>query len=481
MSRMQDFKLPDVGEGLTEGEILSWHVSEGDLVVVNQTLVEVETAKAAVELPSPYAGRVTALHAAAGDTVDVGRVIITIDTDPSAGDPAPVPATEPSAEEPPPAAPRPDAEFVPAGAGPKREAVLVGYGVRESPVERRPRRAASDPTMSGPVVAGSVEPGKPTRHGGLEVGRTAEAKAAEGDGPTRAKPPVRRLAKDLGVDLAAVPATGPHGTVTRADVLGAKGGSPAADSAVLEGTLEHVPSSAVAFVDGERREPVKGIRKHMAEAMVRSAFSAPHVTEWVEVDVTRSVKLVRRLRETPGFADSRVSPLLLVARAVLLGLRRTPDLNAYFDADAQEVVYRESVNLGIAAATPRGLIVPNVKGAQRMSLPELAHGLDDLVRTAREGKTTPADLAGGTFTITNVGVFGIDGGTPIINPGEGAILAVGAFREKPWVHKHKVKVRMVAQLTVSFDHRHIDGALGSRFLADVASVLEDPAAAISWA
>ncbi len=492
MSRMQDFKLPDVGEGLTEGEILTWYVAVGDLVVVNQTIVEVETAKAAVELPSPYAGRVTALHAAAGDTVDVGTVIITIDTEPDAeqanqpdtgpdegpeAQPDGQPSTsaadagaDPATDEGPDATRGPEAEFVPAGAGPKREAVLVGYGVRESAVHRRPRRPAG----------GSTRPVQPTRHGGLEVGRAVEAKAVRGDGPTRAKPPVRRLAKDLGVDLSSVTASGPDGTVTREDVLGAHGQSPA-EGGVLEGTVEHVPSSALAFVHGERREPVKGIRKHMAEAMVRSAFSAPHVTEWVEVDVTRSVKLVRRLRETPGFAESRVSPLLLVARAVLLGLRRTPDLNAYFDAEAQEVVYRESVNLGIAAATPRGLIVPNVKGAGRMSLPELAHALDGLVRTAREGKTTPADLTGGTFTITNVGVFGIDGGTPIINPGEGAILAVGAFREKPWVHKHKVKVRIVAQLTVSFDHRHIDGALGSRFLADVASVLEDPAAAISWA
>ena len=375
--------------------------------------------------------------------------------------------------------PPPLAEFVPSGAGPKREAVLVGYGVREASVHRRPRRAAG----------GSTRPVQPTRHGGLEVGRAVEAAAARQADAPRAKPPVRKLAKDLGVDLAGVTATGPSGTVSRDDVLAAQRrtdvaspavGSSSAGEPVLVGTVAEVDASAVVFVDGERREAVKGVRKHMAEAMVRSAFTAPHVTEWVEVDVTRSVKLVRRLRETPGFADARVSPLLLVARAVLLGLRRTPDLNAFFDGPAQEVVYRDHVNLGIAAATPRGLLVPNVKHAHRMSLPELAHALDELVRTARDGRTTPADLSGGTFTITNVGVFGIDGGTPIINPGEGGILCVGAFRERPWVHKGKVKPRVVAQLTVSFDHRHIDGALGSRFLADVASVLEDPAAAVSW-
>ncbi len=488
MTRLQDFRLPDVGEGLTEGEILTWYVAVGDAVVVNQTIVEVETAKAAVELPCPYAGRVTALHVAAGETVDVGTPIITIDTEPDSGGGAASPGAGSTSDDgasqaapPAPAQPEasedtqgiapPEAEFVPAGAAPKREAVLVGYGVREASVHRRPRRPGG----------GSTRPVQPTRHGGLEVGRAAEAAALRAT--PRAKPPVRKLAKDLGVDLASVTASGPHDTVTRDDVLAASAGPTgpaAAGSAALEGTVAEIEHSALVFVDGERREPVKGVRKHMAEAMVRSAFSAPHVTEWVEVDVTRSVKLVRRLRETPGFADARVSPLLLVARAALLSLRRTPDLNAYFDDAAQEVVYRDHVNLGIAAATPRGLMVPNVKGAHQLALPDLARALDDLVRTAREGRTSPADLSGGTFTITNVGVFGVDGGTPIINPGEGAILCVGAFRERPWVHKHKVKARVVAQLTVSFDHRHIDGALGSRFLADVASVLEDPAAAVSW-
>ena len=474
MARLEDFRLPDVGEGLTEGEILAWFVAVGDTVVVNQTIVEVETAKAAVELPCPYAGRVAALHVQAGETVDVGTPIITIDTDPTA---PPESGGEGHDTAPPhPEDPPVEAEFVPAGAGPQREAVLVGYGVREASVLRRPRRPAG----------GSTRPVPPTRIGGLEVGRAVEAAAVRQSEAPRAKPPVRKLAKDLGVDLAGVPPTGPHGTVSREDVLAAQRPAGPAETATtaevvaVEGTVAPAPASSLVFVDGERREPVKGVRKHMAEAMVRSAFSAPHVTEWVEVDVTRSVKLVRRLRDTKGFTDTKVSPLLLVARAVLLGLRRTPDLNAVFDDPAQEVVYRDHVNLGIAAATPRGLLVPNVKHAHAMSLPELAHALDDLVRTARDGRSSPADLAGGTFTITNVGVFGIDGGTPIINPGEGGILCVGAFRERPWVHKGKVKVRVVAQLTVSFDHRFVDGALGSRFLADVASVLEDPAAAVSW-
>jgi 2-oxoisovalerate dehydrogenase E2 component (dihydrolipoyl transacylase) len=465
MGDLKEFRLPDVGEGLTEGEVLTWHVQVGDTVAVNQIVVEVETAKAAVELPIPWAGVVTALHAQPGVTIDVGAPLLTVDCAPSdvvSGVPySPLDATPedvvPVEET---VGARPEADLVPSGPPPaaRREAVLVGYGVREAAVTRRPRRRSSHP--------GSIGPAGPAPHG-----------------RTHAKPPVRKLAKDLGVDLSGVTPSGPGGTITREDVLAR---APLSDVA---GVIAHAPPDDSALtgevmlapsVDGERREPVRGIRKHMAEAMVRSAFTIPHVTVWAEVDVTRTVRMTRRLRETPGFNDVRVSPLLLVARGVLLAIKRNPDLNAVFDADAQEVVYRDRVNLGFAAATPRGLVVPNIKGADRLSLPELAAALDALVRTAREGRTAPADMANGTFTITNVGVFGVDGGTPIINPGEAAILAVGAFREKAWVHKGRVKPRWVAELTVSFDHRHIDGSMGSRFLADVASVLEDPAVAVSW-
>ena len=465
MGRHEQFRLPDVGEGLTEGEILRWFVAVGDTVVVNQTIVEIETAKAAVELPSPYAGRVVGLLVEAGATVDVGTPIITIDTDPDAadapgdagdaGDAAAGGAAGGAA-----AAELAATEFVPTPK-PEREAVLVGYGVMSASASRRPRRAAG----------GAARPVQPTRHGGLEVGRAVEralADAPAGPAPARAKPPVRKLAKDLGVDLTDVPASGPFGTVTRGDVQSYAGSGTGAGGARGVGLVVH-------STEGERREPVKGVRKLMAEAMVRSAFTIPHVTEWVEVDVTRSVKLVARLRETPGFTDARVSPLLLVARAVLLALKGSPDVNARWDDETQEIVHKDTVNLGFAAATPRGLVVPNIKGADRLSLPELAHALTDLVATAKAGRTTPLDMSGGTFTITNIGVFGIDGGTPIINPGEGAILAVGAFREKPWVHKGRIRVRWVAGLTLSFDHRFIDGAAGSRFLADVAAVLADPA------
>jgi pyruvate dehydrogenase E2 component (dihydrolipoamide acetyltransferase) len=446
MAAHRQFRLPDVGEGLTEGEILQWLVKVGDTVVVNQPLVEVETAKAAVELPSPYAGLVTELMVEAGTTVAVGTPIITIDTEPGTAPvvpPAPDPATVAGARE------LAATEFVPTPK-PQREAVLVGYGVMSGSVARRPRRTAA--TAPDQSTAPTADP----------AGRTQ----------VRAKPPVRKLAKDLGVDLTSVVPSGPDGTVTRDDVERQAARvrvGPDDSSAGL------VLSSGGTAVLGDRREQVRGVRKYMAEAMVRSAFTIPHVTEWTEVDVTRSVKLVHRLRETPGFHEARVGPLLLVARAVLLMAKVVPEVNAVWDEDSGDIVYKDHVNLGFAADTPRGLIVPNIKAADRLSLPELAVALKELVGTARSGRTSPADMAGGTFTITNVGVFGIDGGTPIINPGESAILAVGAFRERPWVHKGKVRPRWVVQLALSFDHRFIDGATGARFLGGVASVLSDPA------
>jgi 2-oxoisovalerate dehydrogenase E2 component (dihydrolipoyl transacylase) len=483
VSNLKQFKLPDVGEGLTEGEILKWHVQPGDTVVVNQTIVEIETAKAAVELPSPWAGVVTRLHVAEGDTVDVGAPIISIDTEPSSPEPSP----------PEDAAVEPGMIGGPAPGG--RTSVLVGYGPRTTEAKRRPRRSPHgvvhrpapvalsemSPVPGGPL---GTEPVKPVRHGGLEVGRGIEARespyageavpartikatseAAEAAGTSRvavlAKPPVRKLARDLGVDLRSVRPSGPGGTITREDVHTAATGGVAAR---------------------ERRIPVKGVRKMTAQAMVASAFSAPHVTEFVTVDVTRSMELVERLRQPRGFAGDfagvRVSPLLLVAKALILAVRRTPEVNASWDEERQEIVLKGYVNLGIAAATPRGLIVPNIKDAGAMPLADLARALDELVATAREGRTAPADMAGGTITITNVGVFGVDTGTPIINPGEAAILAFGAVRPMPWVVDGQVVPRQVTTLALSFDHRMVDGEQGSRCLADVAAILEDPAEAL---
>ncbi|MGY1795600.1 dihydrolipoamide acetyltransferase family protein [Geodermatophilus sp. SYSU D00525] len=493
MGQLRQFKLPDVGEGLTDGEILQWLVAVGDTVTVNQPLCEVETAKAAVELPSPYAGTVTELLHEAGTTVDVGTPIITIDV---GGEDAPAPA---------PAAPAADGGEAGAGliggAAPGgRTAVLVGYGPRNTEARRRPRRSAPAVHAAAPAPAGAdygsggqerppllaTAPDatvKPVRHGGLEVGRQAEAHArAEAAAPSRsaapgrgsvrplAKPPVRKLARDLGVDLTALTGSGAGGVITREDVTAAAS-APSAPAAA---------PAPVAATAGDQRIPVKGVRKATAAAMVASAFTAPHVTEFLTVDVTRTMKLRARVAARPEFAGVKVSPLLFVARALLLAARRHPMVNSSWDEAAQEIVVHGQVNLGIAAATPRGLVVPNVKDAGRLSLAELAGALTELTETARAGRTAPADMAGGTITITNVGVFGVDTGTPILNPGESAILAFGAVREMPWVHKGRVAVRQVTQLALSFDHRIIDGELGSRFLADVGALLADPGLALTF-
>ncbi|MGY1705167.1 dihydrolipoamide acetyltransferase family protein [Geodermatophilus sp. SYSU D00697] len=486
---LRQFRLPDVGEGLTEGEILQWLVAVGDTVTVNQPLCEVETAKAAVELPSPYAGTVTELLHEVGTTVDVGTPIITIDT---GGDAPPAPTGDGAAEQ-------PAAGLIGGEAPGGRTAVLVGYGPRTTEARRRPRRAvhphpapaplagsADDDSRGTPLLTTAPDARtKPVRHGGLEVGRAAEAHAAAEEAATAlvaapgrgrlrplAKPPVRKLAKDLGVDLTALTGSGAGGVITRADVEAAAGRAPAPDAA---------PAPVVALPAGEtRRIPVKGVRKHTAAAMVASAFTAPHVTEFLTVDVTRVMKLRARLAARPEFAGVKVSPLLFVAKALLLAARRHPMVNSSWDEAAQEIVVHGQVNLGIAAATPRGLVVPNIKDAGRLSLTELAAALTELTETARAGRTAPADMTGGTITITNVGVFGVDTGTPILNPGESAILAFGAVREMPWVHKGKVRPRQVTQLALSFDHRIVDGELGSRFLADVGALLSDPGTALAF-
>jgi 2-oxoisovalerate dehydrogenase E2 component (dihydrolipoyl transacylase) len=291
--------------------------------------------------------------------------------------------------------------------------------------------------------------------------------AAQTPGSVRvlAKPPVRKLARDLGIDLTTLKATGPNGSITRADVERGQGVS---------------TSSTTAVVSAERewREPIKGVRKMMGQAMVDSAFTAPHVTEWVTLDVTRTMEFVARLKKHREFKDVKVSPLLVLARACILAARRTPEINSWWDEANQEIVFKRYVNLGIAAATPRGLVVPNIKDADSMSLLELAEALNKLAGVAREGRTQPAEMSGGTFTITNVGVFGVDAGTPIINPGESAILCFGAAKRQPWVVEEEIVIRDVATLALSFDHRHVDGQKGSQFLADVAAIMEDPAAAL---
>ncbi|MGW3889226.1 dihydrolipoamide acetyltransferase family protein [Micromonospora chokoriensis] len=483
MSRIKTFNLPDLGEGLTEGEILTWLVKVGDTIELNQPIVEVETAKAAVEIPAKWAGQVQAIHHPEGTTVEVGAPIIAIDTDPGAG-PLDAPSTTatPSGDLPTPSAASLAAvEVAPAegmvepgligGAAPGgRTAVLVGYGPRTTSAKRRPRKggvpaqAAATPAPVAPAPAPApVAPG----HNGQGVAATG--------GLVLAKPPVRKLAKDLGVDLTALTGSGPLGSITREDVQQAANGA-----AVVAEPIAATATIAASFgADREQRIPVKGVRKLTAENMSRSAFTAPHVTEFLTVDVTRAMKALERLRNRREWRDVRVSPLLLVAKAVLLAVKRHPMVNSTWAGD--EIVVKEYVNLGIAAATERGLIVPNVKDAGRLSLRELADSLTDLVQTAKSGRTSPADMSGGTLTITNVGVFGVDTGTPILPPGESAILAFGAVREMPWVHKGKVKVRQVTTLGLSFDHRIIDGELGSKFLRDIGDFLADPEAALlAW-
>ena len=450
MSRLRDFKLPDLGEGLTEGEILQWLVAVGDEVALNQPIVEVETAKAAVEVPSPFAGVVTALHHQAGEVVDVGSVIISFDTEPGAGplDLVPDPPQAPSDHQ--------GALIGEVGAN-GRTATLVGYGPKSGPAKRRARVDSPAPVV---VADEAPPPETAARVSAAAVGQAAAQSL--GAVTVLAKPPVRKLAKELGVDLSSLTGTGTGGVITRADVEAA-------------GSVVPQP-----IPDGQREWtiPVKGVRKMMAQSMASSAFTAPHVTEFVTVDVTPTMELVPKLRALPDFADVKVTPLLLVAKALLLAVKRNPEINSTFTEDA--IVVKDYVNLGIAAATPRGLLVPNIKDADRLSLVELGRALQELVETARAGRTAPADMQQGTITITNIGVFGIDSGTPILNPGESAILAFGAVRPTPWVHEGEIVVRQVTQLALSFDHRNVDGALGSRFLADIARVLSDPATALAW-
>ncbi|MEV3989767.1 dihydrolipoamide acetyltransferase family protein [Streptomyces sp. NPDC049837] len=476
--------MPDVGEGLTEAEILKWYVQPGDTVTDGQVVCEVETAKAAVELPCPYDGVVHELRFPEGTTVDVGEVIISVNV---GGDAAEQPQTAQ------PAAAEPAAQDAGAGAAAEaaeaaeeptgRQPVLVGYGVAASSTKRRPRKS----TTAAPAATAPAE--QPAARAAVQGELNGHHAAPAAPRPL-AKPPVRKLAKDLGVDLATVTPTGPDGIITREDVHAAVSLAAASVAAPAAVPVQPKPAEAprpqapapepVAAGARETRIPIKGVRKATAQAMIGSAFTAPHVTEFVTVDVTRTMKLVEELKSDKDMAGLRVNPLLIIAKALLVAIRRNPEINASWDEAAQEIVLKHYVNLGIAAATPRGLIVPNIKDAHDKTLPQLAEALGELVSTAREGKTTPAAMQGGTVTITNVGVFGVDTGTPILNPGESAILAVGAIKLQPWVHKGKVKPRQVTTLALSFDHRLVDGELGSKVLADIAAILEQPKRLITW-
>jgi pyruvate dehydrogenase E2 component (dihydrolipoamide acetyltransferase) len=454
MSQIAYFDLPDVGEGLTEAEIVTWKVKVGDTVSVNQIIVEIETAKSLVELPCPFAGVVKQLLANEGDTVNVGSPIIGVEvsvaTAAVAAGSAPTSMHSAVAQN----AVNTEAietisEVSSSGAEEKPQPNLVGYGVSAAAPSRRKRGVA--PIAAAASLANATAPGTDL----IAVVPTADV--------VLAKPPIRKLAKDMNVDIAKVKATGVSGEVTREDVLAA-----AQVASVFKNQTTPEPKT-----EREERIPVKGVRKAIATAMVQSAFTAPHVSIFVDVDATRTMEYVKRLKASADFAGVKVTPLLIMAKAMIWAARRNPTVNSTWTDT--EIIVHNYVNFGVAAATPRGLIVPNVKDADKLSMLELAMALEKLAATAREGKTTPADMANGTITVTNIGVFGVDTGTPILNPGEVGIVALGSIRPKPWVVDNEILIRQVTTIGATFDHRVVDGDVASRFVQDVASVIEEPA------
>ena len=496
---LQTFRLPDPGEGLVEADIVTWRVAVGDQVKINDIVVEVETSKSLVELPTPYAGTVKELLVNEGETVDVGTPIISIDDGVDEAQPAESNGGEAEV-----------AKRTVVGSTADDDvpyAYLVGYGPRTTAAKRRPRRSAGDgPVEAHDQVADTfsthapvsrradereplpAEQDAPTGAPLPEPGETAPMPVPSG-GAVLAKPPVRKLAKDLGIDLESLVGSGPGGVITREDVMLASTrvqAEPveAAPTAPVEAGMPAEPLEAERAPREDVRIPIKGVRKSMADAMVRSAFTAPHVSVWLDCDVSATMDLLERLKARREFADLRLSPLLIIAKAVCLALGRTPELNSFWDEQAQQIVLKSSINLGIATATSRGLLVPNIKGAESLSLVELAAAMQELVTTAREGKTQPAAMAGGTFSITNIGVFAVDTGTPILNPGESGILCVGQIARRPWVvgegPDERIEPRWATTLSVSFDHRLADGAQGSTFLAEVGAILTDPALALLY-
>lgn len=472
---MPEFRLPDPGEGLQEAEIVQWRVAEGDMVAVNDVLVEIETAKSLVELPSPYAGMVTALLVAEGDQVPVGTPIIRIgeaETHSPATDTAPAATVEATV------ALDTDADYPAAktDSAPSSNAVLVGYGAKPGSVARRRRRSSAE--LAAPEteqVQESYDTDKPvSRHtddvtpseplsaspSGEQLPPPGRPQAGVAGARTpRAKPAVRRVARDLGVDLNQVRGTGPDGLITAEDVVASMGTLPGVD----------------------RRIPVRGVRKEMFATMTAS-LQVPQATAMIEADVTGSVEMLKLLRSRREFTNLRVSPLLVFAKAACLAISKVPEINSSYDEAAREIVLHGAVNLGIAAATPRGLLVPNIKNAEKMNLTELAEALNAMVAVAREGRVQPYDLANGTFTITNIGVFGVDGGTPILSPGEAAIMCLGTIRRKPWVvgtgEDERIEPRSVCTVSLTFDHRLVDGEMASKFLSEVATIMSNPGLAL---
>ena len=456
MTQLAHFNLPDVGEGLTEAEIVSWKVKPGDTVSVNQVIVEIETAKSLVELPSPFAGVVSELLAAEGSTVEVGKPIISVTVaDGAVGTVGAATSMHTQVAEQAAAAHETVVDAAATVSTDEKQPNLVGYGVSDSHGSSRRRHRTGANAFPAAAAATAAIP--------VAAAGAAGAAVVAVEGSVIAKPPMRKLAKDLGVDLSKVVGTGVGGEITREDIVGG------AQQASVFRNL----STPAAPTAREERIPVKGVRKAIASAMVSSAFTAPHVSIFVDVDATRTMEYVKRLKNSTDFAGVKVTPLLIMAKAMIWAVRRNPTVNSTWTDE--EIIVHNFVNFGIAAATPRGLIVPNIKDADKMSMLELAKAIEQLAATAREGKTTPADMKDGTITITNIGVFGVDTGTPILNPGEVGIVALGSIRPKPWVVNNEIQIRQVTTIGATFDHRVVDGDVASRFVQDVASVIEEPA------
>lgn len=458
-----EFRLPDLGEGLTEAEVVAWHVAPGDTVTLNQILAEVETAKAVVELPSPYEGTVSTLHAKAGQSVAVGDPLIAFDV-PSREDDVIHPEEDGQV-------PVVAAESV---QGEKPRPNLVGYGAAPSSDERPARRARRIGRTVTASDTAALEAAPHDTKRNAATGTVIER--------PRSTPPVRAHAKRLGVDLVLVAAEIGARLITRSDVdaYAERIGSRKAISDDAPKAIPAVPASPTAsnHHDRETRIPIRGVRKHTAAAMVQSAFTAPHVTVFHTVDVTATMDLLASLRADRALSSHRIGPLAVVAKAVCLAIPQTPELNSHWDEKSGEIVQHNYVDLGIAAATERGLVVPIVRDAERLTLVELTDAVQKLTETARAGKSSPAELVGGTFSISNIGVFGVDAGTPILPPGQSGILAVGAVRSQPWAYRGEIALRQLMTLSLSFDHRLVDGAEGARFLKDVADLLEEPGRAM---
>jgi 2-oxoisovalerate dehydrogenase E2 component (dihydrolipoyl transacylase) len=442
----RDFRLPDLGEGLTDAEVVRWLVAEGDEITLNQPIVEVETAKAMVEIPAPYGGTITRLHAKEGDSVEVGSPLISVDTGQTAGANGSVLG-----------------EAGPGGETPQRQATLVGPGERPQGRRRRAARGGRAQGDGSAPAAAEAAPATPAEQA------PAPAAAATATVRPMATPPVRKYAKDRGVDLEGLQGSGKDGRITHQDVDRALSPAGAEAPAPAEpGVLR------VARERGERTIAVTGTRKQIAAAMVASKFSIPHVTEFLTVDATNLMALRARLKALPAAADVRLTPLAIVARAVCAAVRQFPMMNSAWDEQGSQIVVKDYVHLGIATDTETGLLVPNVKDADLLGILDLAREISRVTELARERRAGVADLTGGTITITNVGGFGVETGTPIINKPECAIVATGLIAERPWVVDGQLAVRQVMTTSVSFDHRIVDGAYAARFLATLRDLLEDP-------